>query len=280
MPSTHKSPRSTENQESGAAGRSSAALARHIRKCAICRHPQREQIEDDFIRWYDPWTIVEDYELPSRSCLYRHVEARGLLARRRRNLRGVAERILENVDSAVITANAVLHAMRLFAHITEDGQWLEPPKRAVITHVHAYPDTAAPRAPENLALAGGPSGPVGAGFQPRPPSANAPRDSRSRTEGADRGDAGHPLPDPARKELNAMLRGIHTRGPKPGLEAQRVAVLNQAADLLPVVNRLVAAAEARADSEENPPGASFPFSAAKEEILIGTQNSNGGDASD
>ena len=285
MPSTHKSPRSTENQESGATRRSSAALARHIRKCAICRHPQREQIEDDFIRWYDPWTIVEDYELPSRSCLYRHVEARGLLARRRRNLRGVAERILENVDSAVITANAVLHAMRLFAHITEDGQWLELPKRAVITHVHAYPDTAAPRAPadsEKLSDAASLEKPA---KQPVKSTTNArPETSHSPLI------TSHLPSDPARKELNAMLRGIHTQGPKPGLEAQRVAVLNQAADLLPVVNRLVAAAEARAAADDaltdllpsdSVQSLVLPdHSSLATAFLIGTQNSNGGDASD
>ncbi|MHB8675278.1 MAG: hypothetical protein ACYDCE_02225, partial [Candidatus Acidiferrales bacterium] len=57
-----------------------------------------------------------------------------------RNLRGVSERILECVTNASPSASSVLRAMRIFAHITEDGQWIEPPKRAIVTHVHAAAD--------------------------------------------------------------------------------------------------------------------------------------------
>src|SRR5690348_7912454 len=105
-------------------------FARHARKCAICNHPQREAIEDDFFRWDDPVRIYEEYHLPSISSLYRHAEATGLLARRRRNLRGVAERVLEYVDDAKVSGNTILRAMRIFAHVTEDGQWIEPPKES------------------------------------------------------------------------------------------------------------------------------------------------------
>ncbi|MHB8526237.1 MAG: hypothetical protein ACYDD2_08795, partial [Candidatus Acidiferrales bacterium] len=54
--------------------------------------------------------------------------------------RGVSERILECVTNASPSASSVLRAMRIFAHITEDGQWIEPPKRAIVTHVHAAAD--------------------------------------------------------------------------------------------------------------------------------------------
>ena len=117
-----------------------AALGRHRRRCAICHHPELEEIEAEFIRWADPHDLVDDYQLPSRSAIYRHAEATGLLARRRRNLRGVSERILECVTNASPSASSVLRAMRIFAHITEDGQWIEPPKRAIVTHVHAAAD--------------------------------------------------------------------------------------------------------------------------------------------
>ncbi|MHB8756095.1 MAG: hypothetical protein ACYC92_14240 [Candidatus Acidiferrales bacterium] len=125
-----------------------AALGRHRRRCAICHHPELEEIEAEFIRWADPHDLVDDYQLPSRSAIYRHAEATGLLARRRRNLRGVSERILECVTNASPSASSVLRAMRIFAHITEDGQWIEPPKRAIVTHVHAVadPDVADPEA--------------------------------------------------------------------------------------------------------------------------------------
>src|SRR5579864_849051 len=122
--------------------RSRPNLARHARKCAICNHPKREEIEDNFLRWDEPLQIYEEYDLPSISSLYRHAEAIGLLARRRRNLRGVAERLLENVNDANVSGSTVLRAMRIFAHITEDGQWIEPPKESLVTHIHKFEQPA------------------------------------------------------------------------------------------------------------------------------------------
>lgn len=131
-PETHQSPLSPRRPN----------LARHARKCAICNHPDRNDIEGDFLRWRDPVDIKVHYSLPSRSSVYRHAEFTGLLARRRRNLRGVAERILECVDDAKVSGNTILRAMRIFAHVTEDGQWIEPPKESLVTHIHKFEQPA------------------------------------------------------------------------------------------------------------------------------------------
>jgi hypothetical protein len=165
---------------------SKRSLGRHTRKCAVCNHPDREQIEDDFLRWHDPWDIADAYDLPSRSSLYRHAEALGLLAQRRRNLRGVAERFLERVDDATFTSNSILQAMRLFAHITEDGQWIEPAKRAIVTHIHTYSGPGCHSEPSRPPLANGGDEFVVAGLSRQscasvergatPPPGNAPCD--------------------------------------------------------------------------------------------------------
>lgn len=115
-----------------------ANLDRHARKCAVCNHPQREEIEDDFLGWCEPAGIAEEYELPSRSTLYHHAHATGLMARRRQNLRIVAERILECVGTAEVNGNTVLRAMRIYAHITDDGEWIEPPRESLVTHIHKF----------------------------------------------------------------------------------------------------------------------------------------------
>lgn len=125
------SPDRTEHQRA-------ADLDRHTRKCAVCNHAQRDDIEDDFLQWDEPVAIVDEYELPSRSSLFRHAKATGLLARRNQNLRGVAERIMEFVSSSDVSGNTVLRAMRIYASITEDGQWREPAKRSVVTHIHKF----------------------------------------------------------------------------------------------------------------------------------------------
>ncbi|MGH9775466.1 MAG: hypothetical protein ACRD50_11025 [Candidatus Acidiferrales bacterium] len=123
-----------------------ANLSRHTRKCAICNHSELEAINAEFIRWANPFDIQEEFSLPSRSCIYRHAMATGLMSERRRNLRGVAEIFLENCEGAKPTAAVVLRAMRTYAFITEKGEWIEPPKHTVVNHIHSFappPDSEA-----------------------------------------------------------------------------------------------------------------------------------------
>jgi len=119
-----------------ARSQSNPAFERHARKCSICRHPECDSIESDFISWRSETTIARNYRLPSRSSIYRHAAAAGLLQRRRLNLRGVCERIIERVDEAPPSGLAVLRALRIYSQITEDGNWVEPPKHSLVTHVY------------------------------------------------------------------------------------------------------------------------------------------------
>ena len=120
---------------------SNPSFERHARKCAICNHPDCDFIESDFVNWRSENTIVLNYQLPSRSSVYRHAAAAGLLERRRANLRGVCERIIEHVDQAPPSGMAVLRALRIYSQITEDGHWVEPPKHSLVTHVHVTEHT-------------------------------------------------------------------------------------------------------------------------------------------
>jgi len=115
---------------------SNPSFERHARKCAICKHPDCDSIESDFVSWRSETTIALNYQLPSRSSVYRHATAANLLERRRANLRGVCERIIEHVDQAPPSGMAVLRALRIYSQITEDGHWVEPPKHSLVTHVH------------------------------------------------------------------------------------------------------------------------------------------------
>lgn len=115
---------------------SNPSFERHARKCAICNHPDCDSIESDFVNWRSETTIALGYQLPSRSSVYRHAAAAGLIERRRANLRGVCERIIERVDEAPPSGMAVLRALRIYSQITEDGHWVDPPKHSLVTHVH------------------------------------------------------------------------------------------------------------------------------------------------
>ena len=104
------------------------ALARHARKCAVCRHPDREAIEEEFLEWYDVANIAEDYDIADSRTIYRHARATGLLELRRQNLRTQLDNILEHHLTSV-SADAVLRAIRAYSCLDAHGRWTDPPAR-------------------------------------------------------------------------------------------------------------------------------------------------------
>ncbi len=55
------------------------SLERHARKCQICKHPDREEIDQEFLRWQHPIFIAEEFNLPETRIIYAHARATGLL---------------------------------------------------------------------------------------------------------------------------------------------------------------------------------------------------------
>ena len=108
-----------------------ADLQRHARKCHICHHPQRAEIENEFLNWHGPREIVNEYHLPHYSVIYRHANALGLRARRNENIRTVLDIFVEQAEAAPITANAILRAIRAYSCLQDDGTWVELPKKVV-----------------------------------------------------------------------------------------------------------------------------------------------------
>jgi hypothetical protein len=107
---------------------------RHARRCVVCSHPDRDAIEGDFIRWKSPKIIAEDYHIADRSSFYRHAHATGLFARRRREFARVLEDILECVEHSTLedTADVIIRAARVYAHLDENGNWIEPTRTQII----------------------------------------------------------------------------------------------------------------------------------------------------
>lgn len=106
---------------------SSAPPDRHRRLCAVCRHPQREMIEEAFLRWENVQWITDNFKLPDRASLYRHAHAMNLFPRREANLRFALGRIIEQSECVQPTAFAVIAAVRAYAHIDDTGCWIKPP---------------------------------------------------------------------------------------------------------------------------------------------------------
>ncbi len=90
--------------------RSRKNLRRHARKCGVCRHPNRKEIEQDFLCWQSPDAIAKTHGIADHSSIYRHAHAAGLFERRSQTLRIALGPIIEKAMTVRVTADAVIRA--------------------------------------------------------------------------------------------------------------------------------------------------------------------------
>lgn len=108
---------------------------RHRRKCSICNHPDREEIEQEFVMWREAWSLARQYGIQDCRSIYRHAALTGLLDRRRANMRWALDSIIERRPDKV-TADAVIRAVRAQTCLTDDNRWIEPPTHVVFSAAH------------------------------------------------------------------------------------------------------------------------------------------------
>jgi len=104
---------------------SAISPGRHAAECRICAHPQREEIEREFVNWRSPASIAKQYKLANRASVYRHAHAFGLFLKRQRNVRAALEKIIERVGEVDVTAPAVVAAVQACSKINAAGQWID-----------------------------------------------------------------------------------------------------------------------------------------------------------
>jgi hypothetical protein len=109
-------------------------LERHARKCSICRHPQRQLIEEAFLHWRSPDTIMNWFNIVAETTIYHHAHAFNLFAQRNRNLQSALGNIVEELDRSAFTTRDMLDAVRALAHVNEDGRWIHPPTKSEIVY--------------------------------------------------------------------------------------------------------------------------------------------------
>jgi hypothetical protein len=115
--------RSAEDKRAGRP-LSRPSLKRHARKCTVCRHPERAQIEEDFLRWRSPEVIAREHAIADHSSIYRHAHATGLYDRRIRNVRVALDPLIEQACTVPVTAKHVIKAVEVFAHMDRRGKWI------------------------------------------------------------------------------------------------------------------------------------------------------------
>jgi hypothetical protein len=101
---------------------------RHDRKCSVCRHPERAEIERDFLHWHSPEIIAI---IAYHSSIYRHAQAPGLFAQRSTHIRLALAPLIEQATVVPVTADSIVRAVALCASLNDEGQWIQPPKRVI-----------------------------------------------------------------------------------------------------------------------------------------------------
>lgn len=104
----------------------SVNVERHRKRCKICSHSNRQDIERDFVGWHSPAEIAKTYHLDDRSTVYRHAQAPNLFPKRQRNVRAALERIIEKAGEVDVTAAAVVAAVQTYSNtdaVGSTGYW-------------------------------------------------------------------------------------------------------------------------------------------------------------
>jgi len=127
-------------------------LARHRRLCEVCKHPACFLIQEAFLQWTSPEVIMKKYGLKSRATIYHHAHTFQLFARRDRTLRFALGHIIEQADRVTVTARDVIQATYTYAHVNDDGMWVQPASKSEIV-VSKIAAAASPLEP----LSGSPS---------------------------------------------------------------------------------------------------------------------------
>lgn len=92
---------------------------RHSRKCTICNHEKREEIDEKYLEWFPIGEICNEFGVEERN-LYRHVNALGLDEKQRQNSARYLQRIMARIPLDQITPSDALTAARLLLQM--DGK--------------------------------------------------------------------------------------------------------------------------------------------------------------
>jgi hypothetical protein len=105
-------------------GGGDVSLGQHTYHCSVCAHPQRQEIEQEWIGWDNTCRIARQYHV-SRDSVYRHAHALDLFSKRQRNVRKALERLIEQAETVEVNALAVVAAIQAYAKINNSGQWID-----------------------------------------------------------------------------------------------------------------------------------------------------------
>lgn len=107
---------------------------RHRRKCKICNHPHRDEIERDYLQWRTSRDIAHLFSITDHTAIFRHAWATGLYDRRQRIIAYALHPLLEQSEDIFIkaTPNSIISAVQTYSQINNEGRRI---RHKPITHV-------------------------------------------------------------------------------------------------------------------------------------------------
>ena len=106
-------------------------LSRHQRCCTICRHPDRDAIEEAFLQWRNIRVIEHEWEIDD-CAIYRHAHALKLFKQRNLSLRSALEFVIEKAEHIQPTAEGLVKAIRAYTRINDQGEWIDTPTTHIV----------------------------------------------------------------------------------------------------------------------------------------------------
>lgn len=111
---------------------------RHRRKCKICRHPHRDEIERDYLQWRASRDIARSFGITDHTVIFRHAWATGLYQQRQRIIAYALHPLLEQSEDVFIkaTPRAIISAVQTYSQINNEGRRI---RSKPVTHVYIDP---------------------------------------------------------------------------------------------------------------------------------------------
>jgi hypothetical protein len=97
---------------------------RHRRKCKICRHPNRDEIERDYLQWRTSRDIARSFGITDHTVIFRHAWATGLYQQRQRIIAYALHPLLEQSEDVFIkaTPSSIISAVQTYSQINNEGR--------------------------------------------------------------------------------------------------------------------------------------------------------------
>ena len=106
-------------------------LSHHQRRCSICRHPDRDEIEEAFLQWRNIRVIEREFEIDD-CAIYRHAHALKLFTQRNLSLRSALEFVIQEAEHIRPTAEGLVKAIRAYTRINNQGEWIDTPTTHIV----------------------------------------------------------------------------------------------------------------------------------------------------